>query len=590
MLNPNAQKRMTKNPYLYQSHQNNYFYNKKNIQPQNKLFNSNNFLMFGENGVKETVVTSLYPKDKDIKYDKSSNANKKINPNYINFNKNIDNNIDDNINNNIDIIQNKESNNFKASVNINQSQNNFNLLNSKNNNQAQISENKELNKINKIYQSQTISKVNPFNQKKSDYNMNNINNINNNVQNLNQNTMPQNSKLLNPKRIIKKNNNQKSSIQKQQSNQSKIINIERQNQIKKNPEQQNYTFSRYTRPSMTGLVNLEHTSYLNSVLQLLCSIRSFASYFLNPKNGDFFTKNIINYPISYVMYRLCTHLYPYPEKSKREIYKPDSLMEVLGSYNIVYGDYAEKNPNDFIVFLINILNHELNSKKSSAIISQNNYKKFQSDKDKLINYGIQDFINNNNSIISNFFTWFNIKSIQCIKCSNNIYSFQHYSTFELNLIDAAKLKKNQGLTLSDCLDFYQLNQIKPNIFCEYCKGYNSATLSNKIYSTPYFFIFLLNENKNNNFVLEENLNLEKYIESKDKSPTNYQLSGIVFFDKSKNKYNSLCISPIDKNWYLYDDENVQPVQIKNFLNICNNKKINYNTYQLCILFYSGISK
>ena len=86
---------------------------------------------------------------------------------------------------------------------------------------------------------------------------------------------------------------------------------------------------------MTGLVNLEHTSYLNSVLQLLCSIRNFASYFLNPKNGDFFTKNIINYPISYVMYRLCTHLYPYPEKSKREIYKPDSLMEVLGSYNIV---------------------------------------------------------------------------------------------------------------------------------------------------------------------------------------------------------------------------------------------------------------
>jgi hypothetical protein len=109
---------------------------------------------------------------------------------------------------------------------------------------------------------------------------------------------------------------------------------------------------------------------------------------------------------------------------------------------------------------------------------QNDYKKFQNDKDKVINKGTQDFINYNNSMISNFFTWFNIKRIQCIKCSNNIYSFQNYSTFDLNLIDVAKFKKNQSLTLSDCLELYQVDQIKHNIFCEFCKGYNLISAIN----------------------------------------------------------------------------------------------------------------
>ena len=157
------------------------------------------------------------------------------------------------------------------------------------------------------------------------------------------------------------------------------------------------------------------------------------------------------------------------------------------------------------------------------------------------------------------------------------------------MIDVSKFKKAQNITISDCLEFYELNQIKHNIFCKFCKSYNDMTLWNKIYATPNYFVFLLYENENINFILEQKLNLEKFIDSKDKKlPTNYELSGIVFFDKKKNKYNALCVSPIDKNWYLYDDENVQKLDIKSFIFFYNNN--NMNTYQICILLYNSINK
>ena len=139
------------------------------------------------------------------------------------------------------------------------------------------------------------------------------------------------------------------------------------------------------------------------------------------------------------------------------------------------------------------------------------------------------------------------------------------------------------------MEFNKLNFLKNN-FCEKCKSYNKVTVSNKIYTSPNYFIFLLdkNENENINFILEQRINLEKYVESKNNIPTSYELNGIVFFDKKKNKYNAFCVSPIDKNWYLYDDEKVKMINNPNFLNLINNNQ--RTIYRLCILLYNGIPK
>ena len=559
------QKLITNNPYLNQSQKITYYAKNQN----------NNFFSFGEGGVQNTIVTMVGNKNKFPNAQNPSDANK------------------------INIYQSMQQNKYikPAPNKINQSQINKNNIinplnnnNNKNNNKTNINQTQiQNNSANKVYASVNISKANPFN--KQPINNNNKNDINHKKlisQNIDNNLdMPDNKQIISQSQIQKKYQ-----TNKYNKNNNNIINKqEPQKQLKESQNQnaQGYSFSRYKKPALTGLNNLGDTSYLNAVLQFICSIRNVASYFVNPKNGDCFTKNIIKYPLSYVVHRLCTHLYPYPEKIKREIYTPDSIMEVLGTLNIVYGDYKKKNPIDFILCFFSILHKELNVKKNKNY-SKYNIKNYQSDKNKVIQYGSIDFINNNNSIISNLFTWFSIKRIQCTKCSNKIYYFQHFQTFDLNIALVAKYKKAQNFNLLDCIEFNQLNFLKNNAFCEKCKSYNKVTVCNKIYAPPNYFIFLLdmNENNNINFILEKRINLEKFVESKNKIPTSYELNGILFLDRKKNKYNALCVSPIDKNWYLYDDENVQMINISNFLNLVNNNK--NTTYLLCILLYNGIPK
>ena len=556
------QKLITNNPYINQSHNINYYTKNQN----------NNFLSFGEGGVQNTIVTMVrnknkFPNDKNPYY-----ANKKLNPNT----------------NKIDIYQSMPSNKYinPAQNKLNQSQINKNIItnpiNKNINNNININPTQvDQNSTNKVYASINISNANPFNKQQVN---NNINHKKIFSQNIDNNLDTQDNKpLISQSQIPKK-------YQTNKYNNNIINKPETQTQLKQSQNVQGYSFQRYKKPALTGLKNLGDTSYLNAVLQFLCNIRNFASYFLNPKNGDYFTKNIIKYPVSYMVHRLCTHLYPYPLKKVGETYTPDSIMEVLGTFNIVYRDYSRKNPIEFIIFFFSILHKELNSKKNMNYSQNNiNSKNYQSDKNKVIQYGSLEFAKNNNSIITNYFTWFNIKRIQCNICSNKIYFLQNFQTFDLNIASVAKHKKTQNLNLLDCMEFNKLNFLKNN-FCEKCKSYNKVTVSNKIYTSPNYFIFLLdkNENENINFILEQRINLEKYVESKNNIPTSYELNGIVFFDKKKNKYNAFCVSPIDKNWYLYDDEKVKMINNPNFLNLINNNQ--RTIYRLCILLYNGIPK
>ena len=302
------QKLITNNPYINQSHNINYYTKNQN----------NNFLSFGEGGVQNTIVTMVrnknkFPNDKNPYY-----ANKKLNPNT----------------NKIDIYQSMPSNKYinPAQNKLNQSQINKNIItnpiNKNINNNININPTQvDQNSTNKVYASINISNANPFNKQQVN---NNINHKKIFSQNIDNNLDTQDNKpLISQSQIPKK-------YQTNKYNNNIINKPETQTQLKQSQNVQGYSFQRYKKPASTGLKNLGDTSYLNAVLQFLCNIRNFASYFVNPKNGDYFTKNIIKYPVSYMVHRLCTHLYPYPLKKVGETYTPDSIMEVLGTFNIVY--------------------------------------------------------------------------------------------------------------------------------------------------------------------------------------------------------------------------------------------------------------
>ena len=66
------------------------------------------------------------------------------------------------------------------------------------------------------------------------------------------------------------------------------------------------------------------------------------------------------------------------------------------------------------------------------------------------------------------------------------------------------------------------------------------------------------------------------------------LNGIVFFDVAKKKYNALCTLFKDKNWYLYDDENVSfyADNLDKIIKLFNSKENKENNmYIINILLY-----
>ena len=202
-----------------------------------------------------------------------------------------------------------------------------------------------------------------------DNNINIIKNNNNNIQNQNQNK----NHIIQSVQQLQNNN----FIKNQHIN--NIISIEpvdnNQNQIKaktnlRMPKLEPYSFPSSTEAAKTGLKNLGNTSYLNSVLQLLGSLHSYSSYFLNPKQGKFFQTNISKFPLCFVVHRLCTHLFPYKKEKKeklgREIYAPESFLSVLGKFNSVYNDNeTEKDPKLLIIYILDKLHQELNKEKNN---------------------------------------------------------------------------------------------------------------------------------------------------------------------------------------------------------------------------------
>ena len=255
------------------------------------------------------------------------------------------------------------------------------------------------------------------------------------------------------------------------------------------------------------------------------------------------------YPLSYYLYRLCTHIYP--EDNKKEKYDGSNILTTLGGYNLVYNDnYYEKNPNECIYFILSKLNDEL---------------------------GINN--NSNFNLIYNYFTWIKVEEMKCQKCPKVSKFYPYFQTFDLNITEVAKYDKSRKIKIKNCIDFYNTIQISKKNYCSKCKKYEQMVSQTFICFYPKIFVFLLDlkKNRNINFIIEPKIFL-----GEKPAQITYVLNGIVFYDSKKNKYNALCCSPVDKMWYLYDDEDVQEMKLETFIHSYNK---NTNGYLPCVLVY-----
>ena len=518
--------------------------NKNNNEPNNPAFNNmnNNNLM---NMMSQQMNNN--EKNNNMNMNMSNPQNQMNNMSNNNLNKN-------NTNNN----QNSNMNNFGMQMGNNQMSNNNNNPGMQMNNSNQISNNQNNNIMNKNNMNNNNNNNN-FGMPMSNFNNNNNNQNNSNMNNNNNFGMPMSN--------INNNN---------QMNNNNIGNQFSAPNMQKNNKGQ-YSFSRYTKAPKTGLKSLGETSYLNAVLQIFATNRTISSYFVNPTNKSYFETNKAQFPFTYVFHRLFTHFYPYPENDYSENYSPEVLLNVLGRYNKVYISKKSRNPTELLKFILTTLHKELNTKKTKYISTSDS-----TNKNQVLKEGLDDFQKSNNSIISNNFHWFELKSKFCSECKLAYYNFNNYEILDLDILGTFQ-QCNSQITLFHCLN-YQSEKIQ-NSFCQKCQKYNQSKINTSIYSSPINFIFILNRGMpdqnllNINFILEEKIDIGKFLENQQ-AYNKYELSGVVSFSVNENKYVCFGKSPVDNQWYLYNDDKVANTNINEVLNNNNNMQ-----YIPCILLY-----
>ena len=450
----------------------------------------------------------------------------------------------------------------------------------------------------------------------------------NGSKNTNQNNIENKSQYINNQNILNNNNNQIFPISNSINNEdtikmlnptryhlnkeyadniqnniniSKIQNINSSHNSKNNKEEIQAQFkdmktfiSRYKKVPKTPLENKGKMSDLNSVIQALGQIKNFAFYFLNPDNKKSIESKIKQKPLSFVTLRFFKHCYPYPELPRIERYNLDNYSKVLASLSKLYNSLHKKlfNPNDLLTFILDTLQRELDSNINNQNLYLNNDK-----------YNMKDTIENNcknylnhQTVISKTLNWYQLSESICLNCRNSNFKFISFSTFNLDISKAYAENFQEGINyinVYDCLNKYQKESYK-NLKCEKCNNsFQKIAEQSKIFSASNYLIFQLDRGLNFDkanplmnilFSLEEEINLSNYIMNPS-TPKHYELTGIVSIFLKEKKYVCYSKSPIDNNWYYYNDEEIQYTELKMVLEEHNSIDKNIP----CILIYKSIT-
>ena len=326
-----------------------------------------------------------------------------------------------------------------------------------------------------------------------------------------------------------------------------------------------FSFKKYKKAPMVILENEENTNYMNCVIQCLANNKSIASYYL--KNLDEFKHHIQDMPLTYAFSRIIFHLYPYPQDSLKKSFSLSGFHKAFVYMNPSFYGKDPKNPNEFLVYLLEALHEE--DKKMSLHNNKND--KNNNNNSVFIEY-IKYLNEYEKSCIFNNFCWINQKIKKCLQCNNDSTIYQNFFTYDLNFINVIKNKLEKNISVEDCLKFISEKK-EIEMYCNICNKRNKFIVENTINFSPNEIIFLIRgynkiikdkiKKENFYFTYNDSINLNKY-NKEDKIIKSYSLNGFIAFDireEENMKYISYCLNPIDNKWYkYYDDNNVNKIQ------------------------------
>ena len=328
---------------------------------------------------------------------------------------------------------------------------------------------------------------------------------------------------------------------------------------------------------------------MNATLQCLCNVSSLKEYFLNDSkyNQDVLTKPFkLAKCFADVLRKLWSQTY-------ETYYAPREFKEMISQMNPLFKGIQANDSKDLVLFIFETIHFELNNPSQNPFDIKlenipNELKLFRS------NYYPQNY-----SIISKIFYYEQYSILQCKRCGfqTNNFNIMNMIIFPLEKVRLYVLKQNpQGLTkpnitIFDCFEQSEQPEMlegSNQIFCNNCRLSSDATSCNKLYTCPEVLTIILNRGKGLEFEVMFSfpleLSIEKYVTDKSSKP-NYELIGVLTHygpSGMAGHFVAYCKSPINGEWYFYNDADVTH---KNKINIENEMQSNGVPY---ILFYQRV--
>ncbi len=363
---------------------------------------------------------------------------------------------------------------------------------------------------------------------------------------------------------------------------------------------------------------------MNATLQCLSQIEKLVDYFkynqrVNETIQNYKAKGTLCLSESYKY--LIENLWPsndeYISKKNNQknninsYFSPYEFKQKISDMNSIFKGAVANEAKDLINFIIMKLHEELNkAKKNISFKNLSDIQLDQANQMLIFNSFFQNFVYENQSIISDLFYAASSTYTQCSGCNIKKYNFQTYFflIFQLEEIRKYKiellqsnLKNNVNLNIMSSrnqpniininqnnmyqqknLEFQKINSVnivdcfnynqkmeyfrgENSMYCNFCKKVLPAYYRTFLYTGPEILIIILNRGKRNQFKVKlefkEQLDLSNFIIRKETGYM-YNLIGVIspIGEMSETShFFACCKSPIDNKWYKYNDESVTPV-------------------------------
>ena len=274
-----------------------------------------------------------------------------------------------------------------------------------------------------------------------------------------------------------------------------------------------------------GLENIGATCYMNSTLQCFCHIKEFINYFKG--NSQELNKETLAYSFKL----LIDELWPDDPNNVKKFYSPYNMKEKIAKMNPLFEGIAACDAKDLVNFIIMKLHTELNKVKNPPK-NNNNIFLDQTKQSLVFDCFIQDFKNNNQSIISDLFYGTNKNITQCSFCNYTVYNYQIFFFLNFPLEEVRKFKNppNNNFNNNNMYNNYNNNFS----YINYNMCFNNNCMNNNVMFNNFTNnIFMNNNSMNNNFM-------------------NNNVMNNNFINNNNNFINNNCINNSSNEVNIYD--------------------------------------